>query len=306
MSAVEVSMPSLEFYQSDRGSAAMLISLALAEDLRETGDLTSEALIDPELTGFIDVVSRQTGIVAGQPVAEMLFQQVNHDVEWETKIPDGSPVEADSVIATVRGPFVSLLKGERTALNFLTQLSGVATLTRRFVDLVEGTNAVILDTRKTWPGFRNLEKYAVRAGGGTNHRMGLYDAVLIKDNHLAAWNKSGAGTITDAIAEVRGKVEDGITIEVEVDTLEQLEAALPAKPDSILLDNMRPDMLKQAVAMRNDTSPEVLLEASGGVTLETVREIADTGVDRISVGALTHSVTALDIGFDWSGLEERT
>lgn len=296
-------MPLLEFYQSDRGSAAMLISLALAEDLRETGDLTSESLIDPELTGSIDVVSRQSGIVAGQPVAEILFQQVDHDVQWETKIPDGSPVEPGSVIAAVRGPVVSLLKCERTALNFLTQLSGVATLTRRFVDLVEGTNAVILDTRKTWPGFRNLEKYAVRAGGGTNHRMGLYDAVLIKDNHLAARNKSGAGTIADAIAEARSKVDEGITIEVEVDTLEQLEVALPAEPDSILLDNMNPDMLKQAVAMRDEQVSEVLLEASGGVTLETVREIAETGVDRISIGALTHSVTALDIAFDWSGLE---
>jgi nicotinate-nucleotide pyrophosphorylase (carboxylating) len=297
-------MPPLEFYQSDRGSAAMLISLALAEDLREIGDLTSEILIDPGLTGSIHVVSRQMGFVAGQPVAEMLFQQLDHEVEWKTIIPDGEPVEPGSVIATVSGPVVSLLTGERTALNFLTQLSGVATLTRQFVDLVEGTNAAILDTRKTWPGFRNLEKYAVRAGGGTNHRIGLYDAVLIKDNHLAAWTKSGAGTIADAIAEVRGKIEEGITIEVEVDTLEQLEAALPAKPEFILLDNMSPDMLKQAVATRDEQSPEVVLEASGGVNLDTVREIAETGVDRISVGALTHSVTALDIGFDWSGLEE--
>lgn len=297
-------MPPLEFYQSDRGSAAMLISLALAEDLREIGDLTSAALIDPELKGSIDVVARQSGIVAGQPVAELLFQQIDHEVAWETKIADGSPVAPGSVIATVSGAVVSLLKGERTALNFLTQLSGVATLTRRFVDLVEGTKAIVLDTRKTWPGFRSLEKYAVRAGGGSNHRMGLYDAVLIKDNHLAAWTKSGAGTIADAIAEVRGKVDAGITIEVEVDTLEQFETALPANPDSILLDNMSPDRLKQAVAMRDDRAPEVLLEASGGVTLETVREIAETGVDRISVGALTHSVTALDIGFDWSGLEE--
>jgi len=304
ITALEVPMPPLEFYQSDRGSAAMLISLALAEDLRDIGDLTSEILIDPELTGSIHVVSRQTGVVAGQPVAEILFQQVDHEVEWETRIADGSAVDAGSVIATVSGPVLSLLKGERTALNFLTQLSGVATLTRQFVDLVAGTKAVILDTRKTWPGFRNLEKYAVRAGGGSNHRMGLYDAVLIKDNHLAAWTKSGAGTIADAIAEVRGKVDEGITIEVEVDTLEQFEVALPAKPDFILLDNMSPDTLKQAVAMRDERAPEVILEASGGVTLETVREIAETGVDRISIGALTHSVTALDIGFDWSGLKE--
>lgn len=293
-------MPALEFYQSDRGSAAMLISLALAEDLRDIGDLTSESLIDPELKGSIDVVSRQAGIVAGQPIAELLYEQIDHAVEWKTNLDDGSPVEPGSVIATVSGPVVSLLKGERTALNFLTQLSGVATLTRKFVDLVAGTKAVILDTRKTWPGFRNLEKYAVRAGGGTNHRMGLYDGVMIKDNHLAAWKKSGAGTIADAIAEIRAKVAEDISIEVEVDTLKQLKATLPAGPDFVLLDNMEPDLLKEAVALRDKLAPEVLLEASGGVTLATVKKIARTGVDRISIGALTHSVVGLDIGFDWS------
>lgn len=298
-------MPPLEFYQSDRGSAAMLISLALAEDLRDVGDLTSGALIDPELQGSIDVVSRQAGIVAGQPVAELLYEQVDHEVKWNTKLKDGSQVEPDSVIATVSGSVVSLLKGERTALNFLTQLSGVATLTRKFVDLVVGTKAIILDTRKTWPGFRNLEKYAVRAGGGTNHRMGLYDGVMIKDNHLAAWKKSGSGTIADAIAEVRSKVAEDITIEVEVDTLKQLKAALPAQPDFVLLDNMEPGLLKEAVALRDKLAPNVLLEASGGITLSTVRKIAKTGVDRISIGALTHSVTGLDIGFDWSKVQQK-
>jgi nicotinate-nucleotide pyrophosphorylase (carboxylating) len=293
-------MSQLQFYQSDRGSAAMLISLALAEDLREVGDLTSENLIDPELQATIKVVSRQQGVVAGQPVAEMLFQQLDHSVVWTKQLPDGSEVEPGSVIATVAGPVVSLLKGERTALNFLTQLSGVATLTQQYVDLVADTKAVILDTRKTWPGFRNLEKYAVRAGGGTNHRMGLYDGVMIKDNHLAAWNTSGAGTIADAIQEVRNKVDQGITIEVEVDTLDQLKAALPAKPDYILLDNMSPDLLREAVGIRDEVSPEILLEASGGINLETVRAVAESGVDRISIGALTHSVIGLDIGFDWN------
>jgi nicotinate-nucleotide pyrophosphorylase (carboxylating) len=278
----------------------MLISLALAEDLREVGDLTSENLIDPELQATIKVVSRQQGVVAGQPVAEMLFQQLDHSVVWTKQLPDGSEVEPGSVIATVAGPVVSLLKGERTALNFLTQLSGVATLTQQYVDLVADTKAVILDTRKTWPGFRNLEKYAVRAGGGTNHRMGLYDGVMIKDNHLAAWNTSGAGTIADAIQEVRNKVDQGITIEVEVDTLDQLKAALPAKPDYILLDNMSPDLLREAVGIRDEVSPEILLEASGGINLETVRAVAESGVDRISIGALTHSVIGLDIGFDWN------
>ncbi|MDB4679784.1 MAG: carboxylating nicotinate-nucleotide diphosphorylase [Planctomycetaceae bacterium] len=292
-------MSQLQFYQSDRGSAAMLISLALAEDLREIGDLTSGNLIDSELQATIKVVSRQRGIVAGQPVAEMLFQQLDHSVVWTTQLPDGSDVEPGSLIATVEGSVVSLLKGERTALNFLTQLSGVATLTQQYVDLVADTKAVILDTRKTWPGFRNLEKYAVRAGGGTNHRMGLYDGVMIKDNHLAAWNTSGAGTIADAIQEVRNKVDQGIPIEVEVDTLDQLKAALPAKPDYILLDNMPPNLLREAVSIRDAVSPQILLEASGGINLETVRAVAESGVDRISIGALTHSVIGLDIGFDW-------
>lgn len=293
-------MSQLQFYQSDRGSAAMLISLALAEDFREIGDLTSENLIDPELRAEIEVVSRQQGIVAGQPVVEMLFQQLDHSVVWTTQLPDGSTVEPGSVIATVEGPVVSLLKGERTALNFLTQLSGVATLTSQYVELVAGTKAVILDTRKTWPGFRNLEKYAVRAGGGTNHRMGLYDGVMIKDNHLAAWNTSGAGTIADAIHEVRNKVDAGITIEVEVDTLDQLRAALPALPDYVLLDNMSPELLSEAVTIRDAEAPQVLLEASGGINLETVLAVAESGVDRISIGALTHSVVGLDIGFDWN------
>jgi len=293
-------MTALEFYQSDRGSAAMLITLALAEDLRDIGDLTSDNLIDPQLTGEIQIVSRQVGIVAGQPVVEMLFQQLDDRVSWKTMLPDSSVVKPGSVIASVTGPVCSLLKGERTALNFLTQLSGVATLTKQYVDLVAGTNAEILDTRKTWPGFRNLEKYAVRAGGGSNHRMGLYDGVMIKDNHLAAWNTSGGGTIADAIEELRTKVADDISIEVEVDTLQQLKTALPAYPDIVLLDNMGPDMLAEAIEIRDTQNPGVLLEASGGVNLETVRPIAETGIDRISVGALTHSVTGLDIGFDWA------
>jgi nicotinate-nucleotide pyrophosphorylase (carboxylating) len=198
----------------------------------------------------------------------------------------------------VTGPIRSLLKGERTVLNFLTQLSGVATLTRQFVDAVAGTKAVILDTRKTWPGYRRLQKYAVRAGGGTNHRMGLYDSTMIKDNHLAAWS-SARKSIAAAIEQVRSSVPAGISIEVEVDTLEQLKEALAGNPDIVLLDNMPPVMLQQAVAVRDRTAPGVLLEASGGVTLERICEIAETGVDRISIGALTHSVIALDIGFDW-------
>jgi nicotinate-nucleotide pyrophosphorylase (carboxylating) len=202
-------------------------------------------------------------------------------------------------VATVTGPLDKLLIGERTMLNFLTHLSGIATLTRRFVDAVAGTKAQILDTRKTLPGYRVLEKYAVRCGGGTNHRMGLYDGVLIKDNHLAAWTKSES--IADAIRTARRK-SPGVSIEVEVDTLEQLREALKGQPEIVLLDNMTPARLREAVAIRDalNGQPQVLLEASGGVALETVREIALTGVERISIGALTHSAPALDLAFDWS------
>lgn len=291
-------MTSLQFTPPDRDAALELIRLALAEDLGDAGDLTSESLIDPGQTGAIEVVSRQTGIIAGNPVAELVFAEVDPAVRWNVAIPDGTPVDPGNVLATVTGPIRSLLKGERTVLNFLTQLSGVATLTRRYVDAVADTQAVILDTRKTWPGYRRLQKYAVRAGGGTNHRMGLYDGTMIKDNHLAAWS-SAHKSIAAAIEHVRSSVPTGISVEVEVDTLAQLEQALTANPDIVLLDNMPPAMLKKAVTARNELAPGVLLEASGGVTLERICEIAATGVDRISIGALTHSVIALDIGFDW-------
>lgn len=182
-------------------------------------------------------------------------------------------------------------------LNFMTHLSGIATLTRRFVDAVRGTRAEVLDTRKTLPGWRLLEKYAVRCGGGTNHRMGLYDGVLIKDNHLAAWTESDS--IAAAVETARQRSPAGVSIEVEVDTLDQLSDALRGGPDIVLLDNMDVATLRQAVNIRDHTAPRVLLEASGGVTLETVAAIAQTGVERISVGGLTHSAPALDLAFDW-------
>jgi nicotinate-nucleotide pyrophosphorylase (carboxylating) len=291
-------MPDLIFTTDDRDAAETLIRLALAEDLGDAGDLTSDALIPLEQTAAIDVVARQSGIVAGNPVAELVFAQLDPAVRWNAIRPDASPVRPGDVLATAEGPVRSLLKGERTVLNFLTQLSGVASLTRRYVDAVAGTAAAVLDTRKTWPGFRRLQKYAVRAGGGTNHRMGLYDGTMLKDNHLAAWTSSQR-EIAEAVRFVRNSIPEGISVEVEVDTLAQLNDALRGEPDIVLLDNMPPAELREAVAIRNRAAPKVLLEASGGVTLETVRAIAETGVDRISIGALTHSVMGLDIGFDW-------
>jgi nicotinate-nucleotide pyrophosphorylase (carboxylating) len=264
-------------------------------------DLTCAALVDPEAWATIDVVIRREGVLAGVPVAELVFPQLEY-VNWVTLITDGSTVRPGDVIARVDGPLRSLLIGERTALNFLMHLSGVATQTRRFVDAIAGTKAVILDTRKTLPGWRLLEKYAVRCGGGTNHRMGLSDGVLIKDNHLAAWMSSAnseSRSIAAAVRQARRRSPEGVSIEVEVDTLEQLRDALAGSPDIVLLDNMGPPQLREAVELRDQLARTVLLEASGGITLANVREIAECGVDRISVGALTHSAPALDIAFDW-------
>jgi len=214
-------------------------------------------------------------------------------------MPDGSPLQSGDHVATVKGPVQLLLTGERIALNFLIHLSGIASKTGEFVRRTAGSNAVILDTRKTLPGYRLLHKYAVRCGGGTNHRMGLYDGMLIKDNHLAA---RGNRSVADAVSAARLFLSARslqLPVEVEVDTLEQLKDALDARPEIVLLDNMKLAQLRQAVALRNETSPSTLLEASGGVNLETVGRIAGTGVDRISIGGLTHSAPALDLGYDW-------
>lgn len=289
------------FARDERQAAEELIRLALAEDLRDIGDLTCQALVSPEERAEVLVVAREPGVFAGGPVAALVFEKLDPAAEWHGLVPDGATLERGTVAAKVTGPLSTLLTGERTALNFLQHLSGVATLTRKFVDAVAGTRAEILDTRKTIPGWRSLDKYAVRAGGGTNHRLGLYDGCLIKDNHLAAWSEWRKGaTLADAVREARQKTPAGVSIEIEVDTLEQLADALGGAPDIVLLDNMPPDQLRKAVAIRDNRAPKVLLEASGGVTLETVAEIAKTGVERISSGALTHSARALDLAFDWS------
>jgi nicotinate-nucleotide pyrophosphorylase (carboxylating) len=219
-------------------------------------------------------------------------------MQCELKLTDGQRGEKGTELARVSGGVRTLLAAERTALNFLQHLSGIATLTRRYVDAVAGLPVQILDTRKTTPGWRLLAKYAVRCGGGHNHRMGLHDGVLIKDNHLAPFG-SGPDAITKAVQAARAKVGHTVPLEIEVDTLEQLDAALAVRPDIVLLDNMTLDQMREAVRRRNAVAPEVKLEASGGVNLESIRGIAETGVDSISVGALTHSAPALDIALDY-------
>jgi len=284
----------------ERDAAQRLVDLALAEDLGNLGDLTSQALIPEQMQGAVKVVARADGILAGVPVAQMVFERIDPAIMWDGLHADGARLTRGAVVATVAGPLRSLLAGERTVLNFLMHLSGVASFTRKFVDAVAGTKAVILDTRKTLPGWRRLEKYAVRAGGGTNHRLGLADGYLIKDNHLAAWRASDAHrSIAAAVAAARSAVPTSVPVEVEVDTIEQLTDALAGNPDIVLLDNMDDAALRRCAALRDTIAPNVLLEASGGVTLATVAAIAATGVDRISVGAITHSAPALDLAFDW-------
>jgi nicotinate-nucleotide pyrophosphorylase (carboxylating) len=287
-----------EFGPAERSNALALIDLALAEDLGPLGDLTSSATIPAHAQGAAHFTARTEGIIAGLLVVALLAERFGIGAGWQTLVEDGDPVAAGAVIARLVGAMRSLLALERTALNFLQRLSGIATLTARFVAEAAGTGAVVLDTRKTTPGWRALEKYAVRCGGGQNHRTGLYDAVLIKDNHLA-WLADAGDPIGTAIKAARAHAPQGTIVEVEVDSLEQLERALECDPDIVLVDNLGPGALAEAVRRRDAARPRVLLEASGGVTLATVGDLARTGVDRISVGALTHSAPALDIGMDF-------
>jgi len=289
--------------QKEIDTTTKLIELAFEEDFSDLGDLTSLAMIPKEATATVQIVAREQGILAGFAVVKQLFAMLDKSVQVKQLVADGDVLKPQMVVAEVSGSLQSLLAGERIALNFLTHLSGIATLTRQFVDAVQGTKAQILDTRKTQPGYRLLEKQAVRAGGGTNHRMGLYDGCMIKDNHIAGWKENAADDFDDSIAAaiqyVREQITVNVPIEVEVDQLTQLEDVLDAQPDIVLLDNMSLDMLREAVAIRDKISPPTLLEASGGVTLATVAEIAKTGIERISVGALTHSAMGLDLAFDW-------
>jgi nicotinate-nucleotide pyrophosphorylase (carboxylating) len=288
-----------QFGEAEARSADTLIALALAEDLAQVGDITCAAIIPAHALGTARFAARVPGVLSGMPIARRLAGHFELDSQWRTHLADGDRLDRGSLIAEIAGPVRSILAMERTALNFLQRLSGIATLTARFVAAVEGAKAVILDTRKTTPGWRVLEKYAVRCGGGRNHRMGLYDAVLIKDNHLAyLQSQSGLDAIATAVAAARAHAPGSTFIEVEVDSLEQLERALRCGPDIILVDNLGPQDLAEAVRRRDAVAPEIQLEASGGVTLATVLALARTGVDRISVGALTHSAPALDIALD--------
>jgi nicotinate-nucleotide pyrophosphorylase (carboxylating) len=289
--------PIPDFGPPERANAEALISLALAEDLGDLGDLTGDATIPADATGSARFVARQAGVLAGMPVAEQLIRRLEPRIAFEPILGDGDPLLPGDLIARVAGPMRGILAMERTALNFLQRLSGVATLTGRFVSAVSGTGATILDTRKTTPGWRILEKYAVRCGGGRNHRIGLFDAVLIKDNHLA-WLSSADDPIGRAIASSREHAPAGTVVEVEVDSLDQFDRALSCRPDIVLLDNFSTDQLAEAVRRRDSAAPGILLESSGGITLDTVAAVARTGVDRISVGALTHSAPALDIALD--------
>ena len=277
--------------------AKLLIELALSEDLGVEGDVTSDALIPAEMQASATFVMRAAGRVAGLPIVELLRERIDDTLHCQWHVSDGDELQPGTSLGSISGSLRSILRLERIALNFLQRLCGIATLTQRYVEAVAPYPAQVLDTRKTTPGWRHLEKYAVECGGGVNHRVGLYDMILIKDNHLAGLSEQ-PNPLAHAIKQARNHTPT-LIVEIEVDTLEQFQQALPEKPDIILLDNMSNDQLRDAVKLRNDAQSSCLLEASGGVNLSTIHAIAATGVDRISVGAITHSATALDIGLDF-------
>jgi len=295
-----------------------LVRLAVREDLDRAHDWTTVSLVEPETSGRAAVVARQQGIMAGLPAARLALAEMDSRVEWTQAVEDGARVAPGTTLATIAGPARSLLTAERLVLNFIGHLSGIATLTGRYVEAVAGTAARVYDTRKTMPGWRRLEKYAVRTGGGHNHRLGLFDAILIKDNHLALMATqpptpgatAGLSSSVGAAGAVRrarkflsnlppGDVRRDMIVEVEVESLDGLEEVLAAGPDIVLLDNMPPEKLRAAVAVRDSMKSSVELEASGGVNLQTIAAIAATGVDRISVGGLTHSAAWFDVSLDW-------
>ena len=295
-----------------RQDALKLIAMALAEDLEGKVDCTTWATIPDSARGSAAFVSRKTGVVCGLEVAKLVVAQHGKDVKLETMAEDGDSVQPQQTLARISGSSREILTLERTCLNFMGRLSGIATLTNRFVQKTAKTRAKVLDTRKTTPGWRRLEKYAVKCGGGANHRMGLFDAILIKDNHIAMCGEL-VGKQKRSITEILEIANDWVdqnqkdlphgrdtVIQLEVDNIEQLREALSCSVDIVLLDNMSTDQLEACVELRNKLAAKVLLEASGGVNLDTIEAISQTGVDRISVGALTHSATNFDIGLDWS------
>ncbi|HMD89689.1 MAG TPA: carboxylating nicotinate-nucleotide diphosphorylase [Anaerolineaceae bacterium] len=262
---------------------------ALDEDIG-SGDVTTDSIVPAEAIMSGKIIAKQSGIVAGLDVAEMAFCMLDNKVAFSRQVAEGDPVEDHQLLAVISGKARALLTGERTALNFLGRMSGIATLTRQFVEAVAGTKAVILDTRKTAPGLRAVDKLAVRRGGGKNHRFGLYDMILIKDNHI-----DFAGSLVEAVQRAK-TVNQNLEIEVEARSLEDVQLALKAGVNKILLDNMTPDMMRQAVVINQGRAS---LEASGNVTLGNVRQVAETGVDYISIGALTHSAKAFDVSLLW-------
>lgn len=274
----------LNEFESD--AARILIGLAIKEDVGK-GDLTTDNLIPAGERRNAYMMAKTPGVIAGLEVAEMVFRQFDPKLDWKPKKMDGDPVSRGEIIVEFSGSYRALLTGERTALNFLQRMSGIATTASEYAAAVAGTSTKILDTRKTLPGFRLLDKYAVRAGGASNHRTGLYDMVMIKDNHIAI-----AGGISNAVKAIRQSVESAVKVEVETTTLDEVREALDAGADIIMLDNMDTETMREAVGM---VAGKAQTEASGNMTLGRIREVAGTGVDYISVGALTHSVTAMDI-----------
>jgi nicotinate-nucleotide pyrophosphorylase (carboxylating) len=307
-----------EFHQIDwdawlEEDVARMVRIAVLEDCGPFGDVTTVSLVPPEGCGATEVVLRQDGVIAGLRCVPIVLRQIDPALAWTAAVSDGALLSRGTVVGRIEGRVQGMLTAERPLLNLLGRLSGVATLTRRYVEAVAGTRARVYDTRKTTPGWRRMEKYAVRVGGGCNHRTGLYDAILIKDNHLAFGAEIGqtqpAGySPAEAVRRTRRWLIDRVPqwvrsrmiVEVEVDTLAQLREVLPEHPDIVLLDNMTPDQLRGAVALRDEVGSSVELEASGGVGLESIQAIAASGVERISVGALTHSAISLDLGLDWS------
>ncbi len=263
-----------------------LIESALLEDVG-SGDITTNFLIDGDLKTKAFLKAKENGIIAGLQIAELVFKKLDNNIIWNQNFNDGDEIKSGDILVNFMGSYKSILTGERTALNFLQRMSGIATSTSKYVQAIKHTKAKILDSRKTAPGLRLIDKYAVNIGGAMNHRIGLYDMVLIKDNHIKI-----AGGITNAVNKIRSKLDSGIKIEVETSTLDEVMEALNSQVDFIMLDNMTTEMMKLAVKSING---KALIEASGNLSLERVKEVAETGVDFISIGALTHSVKALDI-----------
>jgi len=274
----------------DMEAVEPLVEKALAEDIG-SGDITTDNIFSEEQKGSVEIIARQAGVIAGLPVVLAVFRKLDPGIECNFFVPEGEKVEDETVLAQVSGRVRPLLSGERTALNFLQQMSAIATKTAAFVEKAAPYNVKILDTRKTVPGLRLLAKYAVKMGGGYNHRFGLYDAALIKDNHIIA-----AGSIKNAVLMLKNKLPEKTTIEVETETLREVGEAIEAGADIIMLDNMSIEAMKEAVSLAKG---KAILEASGGITLATVEKVAETGVDHISVGELTNSVDALDISIEW-------